>query len=253
MRRSPGRSSRAVRAATGSVREVPRRRLGALDVGDGRRGRALRERVLLLLRRELAPGREEVLDPVERDQLLPEVQPVWWPSSSCSARARPRSGSRSRRTSSSSSRSPGFVLIVFGLAFLGLLPWPDRLVGAGLVQGARRRGSGFLLGGAFAVCAAPCITPVLGSILVLAGDSETVLGGIAAARRVRARSRGAVPDRRGAVRTGDGSLPLAARPLSRDRGRERPRPRRARRPALRRRVLATARLPEPPVRNFGLG
>ena len=71
----------------------------------------------------------------------------------------------------------GFVLIVFGFVFMGLLPWPQRLVGAGLVQGARRRGSGFLLGGAFAVCAAPCIGPVLGSILVLAGDSETVLEG----------------------------------------------------------------------------
>lgn len=71
----------------------------------------------------------------------------------------------------------GFVLIVFGLVFLGLLPWPQRLLGAGLVQGARRQGSGFLLGGAFAVCAAPCITPVLGSILVLAGDSETVWEG----------------------------------------------------------------------------
>ncbi len=71
----------------------------------------------------------------------------------------------------------GFILIVFGLVFIGLLPWPQRLVGAGLVQGARRQGSGFLLGGAFAVCAAPCITPVLGSILVLAGDSETVWEG----------------------------------------------------------------------------
>jgi cytochrome c-type biogenesis protein len=71
----------------------------------------------------------------------------------------------------------GFVLIVFGLAFMGLLPWPERLIGAGLVQGARRRGSGFLLGGAFAVCAAPCISPVLGSILVLAGDSGTVAEG----------------------------------------------------------------------------
>src|SRR5688500_7660862 len=71
----------------------------------------------------------------------------------------------------------GFVLVVFGLVFMGLLPWPQRLVGAGLVQGARRRGSGFLLGGAFAVCAAPCIGPVLGSILVLAGDSGTVVEG----------------------------------------------------------------------------
>jgi cytochrome c-type biogenesis protein len=73
----------------------------------------------------------------------------------------------------------GFVLIVFGLVFMGLLPWPRGLVGAGLVQGARTRGSGFLLGGAFAVCAAPCIGPVLGSILLLAGDSETVLEGSA--------------------------------------------------------------------------
>lgn len=71
----------------------------------------------------------------------------------------------------------GFLLVVFGLVFMGLLPWPERLVGAGLVQGARRRGSSFLLGGAFAVCAAPCISPVLGSVLVLAGDAETVAEG----------------------------------------------------------------------------
>lgn len=73
----------------------------------------------------------------------------------------------------------GFVLVVFGLAFMGLLPWPERLVGAGLVQGARSRGSRVLLGGAFAVCAAPCIGPVLAAILVLAGSSETVFEGAA--------------------------------------------------------------------------
>jgi cytochrome c-type biogenesis protein len=71
----------------------------------------------------------------------------------------------------------GFVLIVFGLVFLGLLPWPERMIGAGLLSGARRRGSAFLLGGAFALCAAPCIGPVLGSILVLAGNSNTVAEG----------------------------------------------------------------------------
>ena len=71
----------------------------------------------------------------------------------------------------------GFVLVVFGLAFMGLLPWPDRLVGAGLVQNARSRGSRVLLGGAFAVCAAPCIGPVLAGILVLAGSSETAAEG----------------------------------------------------------------------------
>ena len=68
----------------------------------------------------------------------------------------------------------GFVLVVFGLAFTGLLPWPERLLGAGLVEGARGRGSRVLLGGAFAVCAAPCIGPVLAATLVLAGSSDTV-------------------------------------------------------------------------------
>jgi cytochrome c-type biogenesis protein len=71
----------------------------------------------------------------------------------------------------------GFVLVVFGLAFMGLLPWPERLFGAGLVQGARSSGSRVLLGGAFAVCAAPCIGPVLAAILVLAGSSDTVFEG----------------------------------------------------------------------------
>src|SRR4029077_20375252 len=61
--------------------------------------------------------------------------------------------------------------------FMGLLPWPERLVGAGLVQGARSRGSRMLLGGAFAICAAPCIGPVRAAILVLAGTSDTALQG----------------------------------------------------------------------------
>lgn len=76
-------------------------------------------------------------------------------------------------------RVAGFVLVVFGLAFMGLLPWPERLLGAGLVQGARSRGSRVLLGAAFAICAAPCIGPVLAAILVLAGSSETVFEGAA--------------------------------------------------------------------------
>ncbi len=71
----------------------------------------------------------------------------------------------------------GFVLVVFGFAFMGLLPWPERLLGAGLVQEARSRGSRLALGGAFAICAAPCIGPVLAAILVLAGSSDTVLEG----------------------------------------------------------------------------
>ena len=71
----------------------------------------------------------------------------------------------------------GFVLVVLGLVFMGLLPWPERVVAPGLLEGARTRGSGALLGAAFAVCAAPCIGTVLASILVLAGDSSTVLRG----------------------------------------------------------------------------
>ena len=74
-------------------------------------------------------------------------------------------------------RVAGFVLVVLGLAFMGLLPWPERLLGAGLVQEARSRGSRVLLGGAFAICAAPCIGPVLAGILVLAGSSDTVVQG----------------------------------------------------------------------------
>jgi len=72
----------------------------------------------------------------------------------------------------------GFVLVVLGLAFLGLLPSPERAVAPGLLQRARRRGSNALLGGAFAVCAAPCIGTVLASILVLASGTGTIARGI---------------------------------------------------------------------------
>jgi len=71
----------------------------------------------------------------------------------------------------------GFVLVVIGLAFVGLLPWPERALAPRFVEGARRRGSSAMLGGAFAVCAAPCIGVVLGSVLVLASNSQTVLRG----------------------------------------------------------------------------
>jgi cytochrome c-type biogenesis protein len=71
----------------------------------------------------------------------------------------------------------GFIVIVLGLALLGVLPVPERLVAPGLVGGARRRSSGMLLGAAFAVCAAPCVGPVLASILLLAGDSSTAAQG----------------------------------------------------------------------------
>jgi cytochrome c-type biogenesis protein len=72
----------------------------------------------------------------------------------------------------------GFVLVVLGLAFLGVLPWPERAVAPGLLHRARGSGSRLLLGGAFAVCAAPCIGTVLASILVLASSSGTVIRGV---------------------------------------------------------------------------
>ena len=71
----------------------------------------------------------------------------------------------------------GLVLVVLGLTFIGLLPWPEQVVAPGLLSGARRRGSSTLLGAAFAVCAAPCIGTVLASILVIASDTGTVLRG----------------------------------------------------------------------------
>jgi cytochrome c-type biogenesis protein len=79
--------------------------------------------------------------------------------------------------SSSQSAIAGFVLVVIGLVFIGLMPWPDRVVGAGLLGRAQRRESNALLGAAFAVCAAPCIGPVLASVLVLASSSSTVFRG----------------------------------------------------------------------------
>jgi cytochrome c-type biogenesis protein len=71
----------------------------------------------------------------------------------------------------------GFVLVVLGLAFAGLLPWPERMVAPGAISRARASGSRALLGAAFAVCAAPCVGVVLGAILALAADSRTVVRG----------------------------------------------------------------------------
>jgi cytochrome c-type biogenesis protein len=71
----------------------------------------------------------------------------------------------------------GFVLVVLGLAFAGLLPWPERMLAPGALTRARASGSRVLLGAAFAVCAAPCVGVVLGAILALAADSRTVVRG----------------------------------------------------------------------------
>ena len=71
----------------------------------------------------------------------------------------------------------GFVLVVLGLAFMGLLPWPERVLAPGALTRARASGSRALLGAAFAVCAAPCVGILLGAILALAADSRTVVRG----------------------------------------------------------------------------
>jgi cytochrome c-type biogenesis protein len=71
----------------------------------------------------------------------------------------------------------GFVLVVFGLGFAHLLPLPERPVAPGLLTAARDRGSRVLLGAAFATCAAPCVSPILASTLVLAADRSTVADG----------------------------------------------------------------------------
>lgn len=73
----------------------------------------------------------------------------------------------------------GILIVVLGFAFIGLLPLPylERMAAPGLVERARSSGSRILLGGAFGVCAAPCIGPVLASILALASDTTTVWKG----------------------------------------------------------------------------
>jgi cytochrome c-type biogenesis protein len=72
----------------------------------------------------------------------------------------------------------GFVLVVLGLTFVGLLPWPETVLAPGLLAGAGRRGSSVLLGGAFAVCAAPCIGTILATILVIAGTGAVLRGAV---------------------------------------------------------------------------
>lgn len=72
----------------------------------------------------------------------------------------------------------GFVLVVLGLVFIGLLHLPERVMAPALLGKARARGSNALLGAAFAVCAAPCIGTVLASILVLASDARTIAHGV---------------------------------------------------------------------------
>lgn len=78
-------------------------------------------------------------------------------------------------------RVSGVLIVVFGLAMLGA-GWSGSLGGRwiGTVQAlARRRGGPLAVGVAFAFCWTPCVGPVLGSILVLAGASGSLSAGVA--------------------------------------------------------------------------
>jgi cytochrome c-type biogenesis protein len=73
----------------------------------------------------------------------------------------------------------GIVIVAMGLAMLGVLPLPalERAGGMGVAR-AQATGSPLVLGAAFGLCFTPCVTPVLGSLLVLsASGGETLRAG----------------------------------------------------------------------------
>ena len=76
-------------------------------------------------------------------------------------------------------RIAGAIIIVMGIFLLGLLPIPLLMrEGRPLLERVRPGPSGALfLGIAFAFGWTPCIGPVLGSILVLAGSQDTLTAG----------------------------------------------------------------------------
>ena len=140
----------------------------------------------------------------------------------------------------------GLVLVVLGLTFVGLFPWPTRMVAPGLLSRARGRGSSVLLGGAFAVCAAPCIGTVLASILVVAG-TESVLKGSVLLTAYSAGLGLAFLLAAVAFTQAMGAFRLAPGPLCRDPGDRRIDARFPRAPTLLPLRLVAARLPEPLV------
>ena len=147
----------------------------------------------------------------------------------------------------------GLVLVVLGLAFAGLLPWPERLVAPGAVTRARASGSRVLLGGAFAVCAAPCV----GITLARDPRARSRLQDRRPRRRpaggVLARDHGRVRADRNRVHARDDRLPLGARSLRVDPDRERPHPRRAGAAALLPPRLVAERLLHRMLEAVGLG
>ena len=146
-------------------------------------------------------------------------------------------------------RVAGFVLVVFGLAFMGLLPWPERLVGAGpaargtrprIACPARRRFRDLRR----AVHRPRARRDPRPRRLLRHG-----LAGSRAARRLLPRPRRALRARRGALHARDVGLSLAPRPLPRDPDRRRRDHGRARPAPLLRALLRPPRLPEPRARD----
>ena len=89
-----------------------------------------------------------------------------------------RGGARRHRGQARPEKIAGFVLVVIGLAFVACCRCRNALSRPACSSGARDSGSRVLLGGAFAVCAAPCVGPILVSALVLARrHSSTVAQG----------------------------------------------------------------------------
>ena len=144
----------------------------------------------------------------------------------------------------------GLVVVVLGFAMMGLLPLPylDRLAAPGLVESASNTGSAALLGAAFGLCAAPCIGPVLGGILALAGEGQTIAEGTILLLIYSAGL--ALPFLAVGVGFGRamGASPLAARPLPGHARRRRSVSRRPRPAALLRPLLVAERRGQPRLR-----
>ena len=109
----------------------------------------------------------------------------------------------------------GILLVVLGLSFMGLLPWPERIVGGGLLLRARDSGSRLLLGAAFAVCAAPCVGPLLAARAHGRGARPERRPRRRRPRGLLRRARHRVPRRGLPLRADDGRAALRARPLPR--------------------------------------
>ena len=130
-------------------------------------------------------------------------------SSCCSAPLRRRSGSVLDKRAQT--EFAGFLLIVIGLGFVGLLPWPERAVGTGLL--AARAGIEHPAG--------RCVRRLRRAVHRCRAGLDPGAGrqrgldraGRPAARGVLDRARRGVRARRRRVHQGDVGVPLAARPL----------------------------------------